>query len=370
MAQRTIAQYLGLRDFGTPDSSAVAINTANYRLMFGVIPQDDLTLNNVQIYVSGVTGTLGANDLVCEVWSMPTGAVGVSTAPSTMLDDTNVVTATPTGFGVVEFTGLSVALTAGTMYAIVLRNANATPGSNFITVRWVTGGPTQVIGFSSAYGWIKRHSTDGGSTYTSSVSSVAGVRLEFSDGSFTGLPFIQGGAMAAGTAVYSSREVGAKFTTPPDTKIRVKGVGAKIGTNGTPTGQPRFRLYQGTSLVDTTAAAPQWANAAYLVLPFSTTLVLNASTEYRVVLSETTQSDTSTNRFVLYEFTLMDDADSKALMAFGGWVRTYWDGSSWTDADTSAPALYFYLDSDDLFDATAGGGGGLAAPIFGGLVVR
>jgi len=354
MAQRLLGDVrIGLVDADLPGVATLAMSASTTRLLFMFVPFELKTLSKVKFFVSAVAGTLGANDIVCELWSMPTGnLVGSNTAPSALIESRNTVTTTPTGAAWVEVTGYTgtSALTAGTLYALVISNANGTPSTNNFTVRWTTNSQTTSLGSLGAWGWAKKHSTDGGTTYATAVGFVGGIRLEFSDATFIGIPVENASVTAVGDGVYADRELGVKFTTPADVRKRVRRIGTRINVFNTPTGQPRYRIYRGTALVGTSEPAPQRSTTNYLILPVLSTVILEPSTIYRVVLGETTQSDASTNRFNLYEYTVENNANSKALMPFGGWVKTYWDGTQWIDTDTSSLIFFMELDTEDQFD--------------------
>lgn len=331
-------------------TSTLALNAANTQMLYTFVASESKTLSKVKFYVSAVAGTLGGSDIVAELWSMPTGSIGSTTGPSSLLESRATVTATPTGAAWVEVTGFtgSSALTAGVQYAILIKNANGTPGTNYPTLRYTSGSYVYLIG-QSWNGWTKKHTTDGGSTWTGGAASIVGVRLEMSTGELWGSGIETGGATAVGVGVYSSRELGALFTTPSQVKLRVAGMGAYVTATGSPTGFPRGRLYAGTSLLATTGDSKQYVSTSTLQMWFSSVQELAAGTAHRVALGESTQSDASGNRFNLHEFTIENAAASKALLPFGSWVRTYYDGSSWTDTDTGAPAIWLILDSDRPF---------------------
>lgn len=362
------AQILGFlpRDM-TAGPSTLALSAANTWLAQGFVLADDRTLNSVRAFLSAVAGTL--TSLECHVFS------DVSGSPSASLSSTSTVTAMPTGAGVVEFTGLTQALTKNTQYWLVFKNTTGTPGTNFPTYRFNgnQGLPHPLAGSVGTWGWNKWHTTDGAS-WVSNVINGANFRLGFSSG-YAGFPFSQMAGAAVGQGVYSTREVGVKFTWPatwPTTNIR--GITSFCRLTGSPTQNPFYKLYSGSSpsLVASTNEIPKanisttngW-RAAY----FTSAQVLTPGTIYRVVLAEQTQSDTSSNWYGCAEYTIDNDADSKSLMPFGGTLhRTYYDGSSWTDTDTGI--MGFGLIPDTAGEFTVSGGGGLILPrsMNGGLV--
>jgi hypothetical protein len=174
------------------------------------------------------------------------------------------------------------------------------------------------------------------------------------DGTYLGVPVSTGAATGSGDGIYSTRELGVLFTAPAGI-IKVAGIHCYYTGSGSPTGNLRAKLYQGTSLVDTgDAATSRGASGTLMQLFFSSPRSLTPGAQYRAVVGETTQSDTSANRFNLQELTVHDNAASKAIMPLGGWAKTYYDGLSWTDTDTSCPAVALMLDGDAPVPASGG----------------
>lgn len=351
MAHRVASPLvLGLKTAGGALSSAtLAINASTTRLMLGCLGEGK-TLSKVRFYVSAVTGTLGASDIVAELYQLPDGLLSTTTASGsgTLVESRSTVTSTPTGAAWVEVTGWTSVCTAGKQYAIVLKNANGTPASNNYTVRWVTGLHDDGLG-SGSMGWWKRQSTDSGSTYSSNTAAVAGLELEWSDGSLSGLAASQGSVTAVGDGIYQARELGANFTTPAQARPRVIGVLALLAVSGTPTGNIRFRIYRGTTLVATTEPQTQRTGASTVQMGFFTSVQeLDAAVEHYVTCGETTNADTSANRINLQELTVRDAAATKGLLPSGGWRKALLD-STWTVTDTASIAIALILDGEQPY---------------------
>jgi hypothetical protein len=139
------------------------------------------------------------------------------------------------------------------------------------------------------------------------------------------------------------------FTVPMGGRYRVRGATAVIAKTGTPTGELRFRIYQGTTLLGTTTTIPQGTivTPQWMIAYLTTPITLIPGLSYRLVIGVTT-GGTSANYFRLYNIGIHDNATSKALGVFGGsWKKTYsTDGSSWTETDTLWPMIGMVLDSD------------------------
>jgi hypothetical protein len=364
MASQLLAHALGLRDASTSPAVATTLfNAATTRLLLGFIPLTTKTVSKVKFFVSATSGTPGAN-FSCDLVSFAAGAHAGTTGPNATLE---TKTGTPVSGAWLELTGFTTSVTGGVQYGFVIRNTHATPAANNFSVRHVANLDPSLQG--TTIGWFRRTSTDSGSTYGSQANQLAGFRIEFSDGTFLGVPISNAAATAVGDGVYSARESGVLFTTPANTKLVVKGIGCRISITGTPTGNPRFILYRGTTLVDTTLSVPQWQSTTAINGYFASPITLDTSTQYRMVLGETTQSDASGNRFgVSVEYTVENDANSKAMLPFGGMTKTYWDGSTWTDTDTSALAMWLSLDTDTEFAATSSGTTIAGTPLLRGMV--
>lgn len=328
--------------------SSINVNAAATYCAFSFVLKSAKTLSTVRLYISE-TGALAAGEVQVDIYSDSAGTPG---QPGTSL--ANVTNGGAISTGWTDFTGFSLALSAHTLYWIVVRNLNGTPASNYPTLRYSanSGGAQHLYASTSTWGSMKKSSTDSGSTWGGIATNIfPGLRLDFNDSTYAGLPIETGGADTTNT-IYSTREMGTKFTSPANVRLRVTGVVMMIGKSGAPTGNARFRLYEGTTLVGTTQEIPLGnasSGSAYAAY-FSSPLTLKANTSYRVVLSETTQSDTSSNRYQGYYITIDSNANSQALKPFGGSCqKTYYDGSSWTDTSGDFCPFGLILDFDGMF---------------------
>jgi hypothetical protein len=284
------------------------------------------------------------------------------------------VTTTPTGALWVEWTGFTYALTGGTQYYLLFRNMNGVPASNYGTIQtsnaetWppaTTGSTTSPFG-----GWTRAKTTDGGATYGTIYNNVnLSLRLQYSDGTYEGMPIQAAGAQTAtGTAVYANREAGAVFTIPANATYRIACVALGAGgSGGTPTGNARLRLYNGVTLLATSVEnwpKARFGSSYYAQGCFSSVQTVAGGSTVRVVLSETTQSDAAANYFATYANPVEDSAESKALMPFAGSLKfTYTTDSTaspvvFTDTDTLIVPFALLLDTESgPFAAQSGGTG-------------
>ncbi len=357
-------QALGWLTSANATTVTVALSaTANW-YAFAFVADSARTLSTVRAFVSAVTGTLGASDVTCDLYD----STGTSGAPGSTIETGKVPTATITASGWYTFSGFTTSLTAGQMYWLVFKNANIIPASNFPTFRTLTfgGTPQHLLGTATRQFWARGSSTNSGSTWTVTVGSVA-CRVGYADGTFDGIPASNTASAAVGDGVYGTRESGVKFTSPANAVLNVAGLALTVATKtGSPTGSPRLGLWTGstpalqayTNTIPATAiTATQWVYSY-----FASNVVLQPNTVCRVTLGETTQSDASGNRWNGYEFTWDADSNSLILLPMNGTaVKTYFDGSSWSDTSGSLFGFALLLDTAGEF-----GGGGMLYHTGGG----
>lgn len=353
----------------TPSNGANtrALNAANTWIAYGFVPSESKTVSKVKLFNSAVTGILTAASQSGTVYS-DTGGTG----PNAVIEArTSYTTDPPTAGTWIEFNGFTgtSALTAGTQYWFVARNNNGTPASNFPTYSYgdTNTGCAPTFGSGIAYGWHVRISTDGGSTWAASTAAnICGIRIEYSDGSFEGTPFQAFGSTAQASSVFANREVGNVFTSFANSSMNVRGIAFYLSKTGTPTGLLRFRLYNNTTLLGTTNSIAVSNVSANMWIPayFTSVIAIPANTaNIRAVISETTQSDTNTNCFRPFEYTIDNDANSRTLMAFDGtcFKTTTTDSTAtppvFSDTNTAIVPFCLILDTTGEFASTGGAAG-------------
>lgn len=345
----------GCTDIGTfhagfsNGKTTVALSAAATFLAFGFIPSESKTCTEIRIFLDAKTGTVLATDMRGDLYSDSAGNPNVSLANTTASGNTAGTWITFT---------FSQALTAGVQYHFVLRNLAGTPASNFptfaffdVNVKFATGTST-----NSLYGWLKRQSADSGATWAGTKAhGICGMRVKYSDGTYEGIPVSAVTLSAASTAtIYSGRKRGVLYTPEVGVALQVKGVMFNVGKNSTaPTGNLQCEIYDvanGNALVGTTTSVananfPASVGSGSTPFPFTTPIYLIGGRQYRIVLAETTQSDTSANYFTFYTFTKDSDSGSTALFVDDG--VTYFDGTSWAD-DLTQTNFYWALLLDTL----------------------
>lgn len=330
-------------------STDILLNSANARAGLRWEQDGSKTVNEIDIYVASIVGSPSAG---CQVFATdsngnPTGSAladSTSHTPSTIAE------------GTLTFTGFSLALTDGVTYCAVIRNTHATPASNSFRVPFGNTGALPLLGFgmSTIAGWAVVSSTDGGSSWAAAGTGATCLSLFFSDGTSLGWPYRGQWNTGTGDGIYSSRELGIRFTTPPGPPIRVKAICWNTrSVTGSPTGflRGRIRLASDNSIVGTgnaLSAIPAGNQRIRSVFP--SILTLRSGVEYDMLLIETTQSDSSGNRYNLEGTTI---PASRAAVPHG-MRKVYFDGTSWAVTTTQLPHMGMLLDEQPAEPAWAG----------------
>lgn len=345
-----------------PGNSGYTVNAANDRLCWSFMLSDDKTLSKVKTDIYSVTGTPSGAEtqllLTADASGFPSGSVA----------ETKALAGSPTT-GMNEWTGFTTALTAGTRYWLCHKNTNATPASNYITIRVPdvassTGGVGHAgtLGNQTKWSWQFCDSADSGASCANVNRWAMPIgRLEFSDGTFVGSGLLSSSyGWDSTNKIYSTREQGVTATVPADApSLNVKCLSIALNLNGTaPAGGLRLRLYTGATGARTLRATTTTIPAANVALGwhhacFTSSYTLAPGTQFSVVAGAVSGGDTS-NYYSVQTATIDNTAGSKALGFFGGISSAYYDGSSWTDTDTKATPFLVHLDTNDPFGVTAG----------------
>jgi hypothetical protein len=324
-------------------------------------------LNEIHIFVYSVTGTVVAADITCDIYSDSSGV------PNSSIESKNCSTSL-SAQGFYKWTGFTSTYTVGTQYWAVFKNVNGTPASNYVTFRFASNGCylNAITGSNPSYGWHKRL-WNGTNWTTSNATSAPGIIIVYDTSTVAQYDGVALNVITTESTdkTYSNLEVGVKFTTPTNGKFRVIGATFFIFRNGTPTGNLRYRLYNGTSLVDTTVSTVGNGNtgngvAQWISLFFSSTNVLDSNTVYRLTISESTQSDSSSNYYSTYAYTVGTDTGYSSLLPFNGTLqKTAYNGSSWTDTSSIIYPFGLILENEQALDAAASSGGAHSIGFFG-----
>ena len=128
------------RDPGADWATGEALNASNKQTVYQFYVHRDCSLSSFKIFVSAVTngGSLSPSDIVFELYSTNTDrSVGTKIADLGTLPDLNtgIKTITPT---------TPPTLSANTIYTILVRNINASPAANHVTIQWRSGWPLAI----------------------------------------------------------------------------------------------------------------------------------------------------------------------------------------------------------------------------------
>jgi hypothetical protein len=364
-------QALGWLVPGPSSAVTIQLNAAANWFALSLVPDQARTLSAVRAFVSAFAGTVNAGNITCDLYD----SAGTGGVPGSAIES-GKTTGAIAAAGWYDWTGFTTALTANQQYWLVWKNVNGTPASNNVTFRWLTGNVASFLGGSSnnRQAWGQATSTTSGVSWSNNPGRYAG-RIAYADGSYDGIPTSNVTSAGSGDGVYAARESGMKFTSPANGVLKVAGLAMLVAAKtGSPTGSPRLGLWTGTtpSLVAYTNSLPATAisGVQWVYSYFASTQTLQPGTVCRVTLGETAQSDAVGNRWNNQEITWDSDANSLALLPFGGTCRkTYFDGSStWTD--TAGSLFGFALLPDTAGEFGSGGGTGGSSPLRSRLVGR
>jgi hypothetical protein len=169
-----------------------------------------------------------------------------------------------------------------------------------------------------------------------------------------------------GDRVFGSQEYGVQFTVPANVQFSTKVLFWMVSKQGSPTGQPRLRVYSGDSLLATSltpyAAAHFGSSSVKAVrFPFSSAVTFTGGTAYRIALGDT--SADSSSAYYLYQYMGWDsDSGSATLLPFGGTLRgavcagTCAAAANWT-TNYNIPTFGISLEPGSEFDSVGGAGG-------------
>jgi len=276
-----------------------------------------------------------------------------------VLQTTTTVTSTPTGAAWVEATGFSSAMTTGATYALLIRNMNSTPASNYFTIMVPyapMGAAVLTTGTIFGLGWNYSTTWGSGAAYFSWYGAV-GYRLEYSDGTFEGCPLE---SVATSDYIAGSNLVGARYVAPAGVAPRIKCVAVAVATNSTPAADMVLKVYTGADGSETLAATSSSWGQIYVasststvprMVCFSSAIAVPAGGVVRVMGSSTGSS--GSYGYLLSKVAIQNSSGSKALVYGGAKYATY-NGSAWTYTDTAFVPMAFVLDPSQPY--SAGGG--------------
>jgi hypothetical protein len=364
------------------NSISLALSAAGTWLAFQVVARQAKTLNKVRLFAVTVTGTPATTDLTCDLYSDANGVPNASL-------ESHAADSVPASGNWMQWSSFTTAMTLGTAYWLVFKNVNGTPASNNATYQWAGAAATgataslvlgQVQAVTPFFGFGKVHTTNSGTAWATSVMPVvAGPRLQYSDSTYDGMPvsaITRPGSVATGDSTFGVQEVGAKFNVPSGCTFNCRGAWMCAGKTGTP-GTLSYKLYQGTTLLATTAYSVPAANVSsvnngdFYYLEFSSPVALShGNGPYRLTMVDGTAGDASTNRYSPLLYTWDSDSNSQTLKPLDGTlsetVTTNNAAVPPVFTDTTTSCIPFMLVGDTVSGEFTSSGGGAGPLVIGG----
>lgn len=311
--------------------------------------QEAATLTDFWVKVSSYSGTWGSTDGVINV-QIREGNNGNS-VPGTNLAGSFTVTLDGVTTGWIKTTGLSVSLSAGKFYSIVIGDADG-GGTNFVTMVSRCGNTAAA---ANAVGQTVTTTANGYSTAgTATTGQLAAV---WKVGSIL---YGGNGYTAIATIVSSTAERGMRFMTEEDCTL----VGASMGQDGgilfsghTINLYPDSSAPGGTKLMSLTCPTTAVGGASspivnLLPFPSASRVDLTANTWYRFVLKPVIAATTPR------KITMSGSPDSDVINTFMPFGNAHWIqdvSGSWDDSQTSSMSNFGPVLAPRT---TAAGGGG------------
>ena len=343
---------------GTVSQSAAATWYAT-----GLMPFANQTMSNPQFYSNTSFGSPGlTGDVTLSVCPDSGGSPGTCASP--IATSSTIVSATSPGW--ISFSGISVSLTAFHQYWLVLTNTSSGATKYFSWRTFAAMTPNAISGGFT--GEQMKTSANSGGAWTTTAGAVAAFRVQYAS-SYAGFPYTTAALNGVtNQKLYGSHTWGPTFTMPPNVSMNMKGCEFMYIAVGSPTGNLECQVWSdnGTtatllatsdltlpaSQVDTTARS-----GAFL---FATPVVLAAGTTYHLALIDTA-ADSSSNYFDANLVTVDSDANSLALLPFGGTLKASYCLSTCTLSASwittyDIPLFSIMLDPAGEFNSTGGGG--------------
>lgn len=366
---------LGYLGCNFSNDSTLALSAAGIWLAMGFVPSATKTLLKARIYLDTKTGTPANTEMTADLFSDASGIPNASTEGPISADSA------PASGSWMQWTfaGTSV-VTINTQYWLAFKNTNASPGSNFPTYRIQASGgaavgtlyPTPFDGYAATapmYGWAKVHTVNSGAAWGSSiVGATVGLRLEYTDGTFEGMPVVTQVRPSNGTTgdrAFGTQEVGVRFNIPAGVTFNAMRVGFPLIKVTTP-GDLTLKLWQGATLLDTatiaagnvTTSTGGWYHATFAtVRP-----IVSTNQPFRVTFGDATAADANTKGYNSQIYTWENDANSLALKPMNGTLQKTITADNTANpvvfTDTATDVLPFALLLDTGGELTGAGGGG------------
>jgi hypothetical protein len=335
------------------------IDAVDERVAYSFIPSISDTITDIFTYVTAKSGTLGANDCVLELAN--NSSSGFPNL-SSLLGTYSTLAAPIAATTMIQFTNINAAVSAYSRYWCSFKNANASPGTNDFRLGQADGQTYFAGGGDNQCGFAMTNSINAGSTWlTGSGGALPALIIKYQSGVYEGFG-MTGIAQNSTDAVYSQRELGNAFVWTDDMAANVRQVSFRFFLSGSPTGSARARIYHNptTSPVLLATSVTQYPLAhvstsvtdPYMPFWFSSTVAFEPGEEYGVVLSETTQSDTSSHHFRMHEYIIHSGTPAQSCKPFNGTMKEIYTtngGSSFSVNNNSIYPMGLIMDEDTPF---------------------
>lgn len=257
----------------------VNVNAAeNYVFVYWKQPTTK-TLSAIKFGTGNISGT-PTSAFSWEIFnSTIAGAVGSTTGVSG--------TATPAAYTSVNPTGLSLSLTGGNYYGILIKNVHATPASNFFNMLIPMSTVAQI-------GWGMKVSRDSGTTYDDNHFGVPPLQLLFNDSSRLGVACMRSSPGNTGNnAIYTTGGArlgyhGVQFQPPGRFWLHRAAFALRLnGTLGS-AGALSCLVFRGTTQVASvtpTSPSISTSSARAILADFQAPVLVEPDSPYSVVLA-------------------------------------------------------------------------------------
>lgn len=252
-------------------------------------------------------------------------------------------------------------LVSGQKYAVFMRNTEAVPGTDSVTMVFLNGeGPSNPQGLNLSG---VTSATAASRAFPAASMSGNNGYVTLADSTKHGSP-VYAVAQSTVSRINGTREVGARFTTTVNASIVLAGMGFQLRNAAGTTYPTSFdlKLYSIGSTTDTvvatcTAKLTVVSGVHSTMCWLSATATLSANTNYRLVAMATSNAGDSSNYWIMNYFSFRSgetwgNSFSPRLTYCAATCTTT---ANWTDSTTDTAPLMLFLDTTTPFASTGSG---------------
>jgi hypothetical protein len=312
-------------------------NAAANRLAMRFVARHSVAPAGIALRIGTVTGSPQQQDVKVSLWSVNS----TSGLPDTLLEERDNGSTSPLSANSrVVVGGWTTSLSAGQEYCIVVRNANASPTTNYFSVLYGAD-TTTIAGYNTSPPRGSYTSTDSGSTWAAQGYQRGNYQIIYNTGSgdFTYDWLVINTNNVVGL---NGNPCGVRFTTPTGVRLRV--IGVQFGWITATSGNSwAIRIKQGGTTVATTLAISRDVGGhSFLPLPDVVTLQANTQTDVEAFLVSGTAGNLA---YVAVDTTLTPVAFPFQYIQDGSVVSGRFPG-----------VMKLILDPSQPFEVVSGGG--------------